>query len=178
MWDRRTGIRNLGRRSLLILFAAALVACGGGGRAAPLGPGVAAAPADAGLDVVLASVIERAEPTIADGRDVGAVGSTYDELAAALHLPLDEERLPPAMNALDRTLAHGADDAVRYAVANRLWGQRGTAFLLPPLDAMVEHFGAPVVAADFDTDSEAARTFQGRSEGEAVLGRQAGLRGC
>ncbi len=192
-------MRNLGRPLLLVLVVSALVACGGGGRTAQPGP---AAPVvgDDGLDVVLASVTERAEPTIADARDVGVVGdataafaldlyqqvataqegnvivgpysawlalamtsvgaagTTYDELASALYLPFDEERLLPAVNALDRTLTHrAADDAVRFAVANRLWGQRGTAFLPPFLDAMVEHFGAPVVTADFDTDPEAAR---------------------
>jgi len=58
---------------------------------------------------------------------VGAAGSTHDELARALHHPLPEQRLLPAVNALDRTLTHRtADDAVRFVVANRLWGQRGT----------------------------------------------------
>ena len=152
------------------------------------------------LDVVLASVTERAEPVIGDGRDVGAVGSataafavdlyheiasaepgnvivgpysawlalamtsvgaagpTYDELATTLRFPLEEDRLLPAVNALDRTLTHrAADDAVRFAVANRLWGQRGARFRAAFLDAMVQHFGAPLVAADFESDPEAGR---------------------
>lgn len=192
-------MHNLRRRLLLVLVVSALLACGGGGGGAQLGPSVPVAAGEE-LDVVLASVDKRAEPTIADARDVGAVGDataafaldlyhevaaveegnvivgpysawlalamtsvgaagpTYDELALALHLPFDEDRLLPAVNALDRTLTHrAADDAVRFAVANRLWGQRGTVFLPPFLDAMVEHFGAPVVAADFDTDADGAR---------------------
>ncbi|MDQ3462991.1 MAG: serpin family protein [Actinomycetota bacterium] len=206
-------MRSSGRRSLVVLVAAALVACGGGGSAPP-GPDPAAASTDDHLDTVLASVTERAEPTIADARDVegvadataafaldlygevaaaeegnvivgpysawlalamtsvGAAGATYDELAAALRFPLDEERLLPAVNALDRTLTHrSADDAVRFAVANRLWGQRGAAFLAPFLDAMVEHFGAPVVAANFDTDPEAARVDINGWVGERTDGK-------
>ena len=42
-------------------------------------------------------------------------------------------------------------------MANRLWGQEGMTFLEPFLDAMVEHFGAPLVAADFADDPDAAR---------------------
>ena len=157
----------------------------------------------------VASVTERAEPTIADARDVGAVGdataafgldlfqevasvedgnvivgpysawlalamttvgasgSTYDELAAALRFPLEEERLLPAVNALDRTLTHHADDeTVTFNVANRLWGQRGMTFQSPFLDAMVEHFGAPLAVADF-----ASRPRVGAGPDQRVGGR-------
>ena len=196
-------MRSLGRRPSVVLVVVFLVsvvlaACGGGRGDRASNPG--ALSGDDNLEVVVASVTERAEPTIADARDVdavgdaaaafaldlyeqvaaaeegnvvvgpysawlaltmtsvGAAGSTYDELAAALHFPLGEDRLLPAANALERTLSHrAADDAVRFAVANRLWGREGATFLTPFLDAMVEHFGAPVVAADFDTDPDAAR---------------------
>ena len=180
-----------------LIAAATLAACSGGGGANPAAGGAAD---DAHLDAQVASVTQRAEPTIADARDVGAVGdataafgldlfqrvasvedgnvivgpysawlalamtsagasgSTYDELAAALRFPLEHERLLPAVNALDRTLTHHADDdTVTFRVANRLWGQRGTAFRGPFLDAMVEHFGAPLVVADFATDPESGR---------------------
>lgn len=88
---------------------------------------------------------------------VGAEGPTYDELSAALRFPLAEPRLLPAVNALDRILGQQNDDEVTFNVANRLWGQRGTEFLAPFLDAMVKHFGAPLTVADFATDPEAAR---------------------
>ena len=87
---------------------------------------------------------------------VGAAEGTYDELAAALHFPLDEARLLPAINALDRILTQ-PDSGVTFNVANRLWGQEGIELQPPFLDALVEHFGAPMVAADFATDAEAAR---------------------
>ena len=62
------------------------------------------------------------------------------------------------MNGLDLTLAHRAEDSeVSFNVANRLWGQEDMTFLEPFLDAMVEHFGAPLVAADFAADPDAAR---------------------
>lgn len=153
------------------------------------------------LPVVLAAVQQRVEPTIADARDVeavgaattrfavelyrqvskglagenvvigpysawlalamasvGAAGTTAEEMVTALGFPLDEGRLLPAVNALDRGLAHRADDdAVKFTVANRLWGQQGTEFLAPFLDSLVTHFGAPLVAADFAGDAEAAR---------------------
>lgn len=103
---------------------------------------------------------------------VGASGETAQELAKALRFPLTDGRLLPAINALDRGLAHRAsDDAVRFDVANRLWGQRGTEFLAPFLDALVQHFGAPLVEADFRADPEAAtaeinRWVDGRTEGK------------
>ncbi len=88
----------------------------------------------------------------------GAAGTTMEEMAAALGFPLEEPRLLPAMNALDRGPAHRADDdAVKFTVANRLWGQQGTEFLAPFLDSLVTHFGAPLVATDFAGNLEAAR---------------------
>ena len=48
-----------------------LAACGGGGGASS---GERGEVGDADLEVQVASVTERAEPTIADARDVGAVG--------------------------------------------------------------------------------------------------------
>ena len=190
------GMRPSARVLALFAVAAVLAACGGGGASSEERGEVG----DADLEVQVASVTERAEPTIADARDVGAVGdataafgldlfqqvasvedgnvivgpysawlalamttvgasgSTYDELAAALRFPLEEERLLPAVNALDRTLTHHADDeTVTFNVANRLWGQRGMTFQSPFLDAMVEHFGAPLAVADFATDPESGR---------------------
>jgi serine protease inhibitor len=182
---------------VVLLLTLSLVACGDG--EPPDEP--AAAPTEEDLDVLLANVTERAEPVIADGNDVGAIGAatqsfgldlyqrvaagqdgnvivgpysawlalamtsvgaageTYDELATALRLPLDdEERLLTAVNGLDLTLAHRAEDSeVSFNVANRLWGQEGTTFLEPFLDAMVEHFGAPLVVADFAADPDAVR---------------------
>ncbi len=173
-----------------------VVACGGDGGS----PGADPAVTDAELELVTATVTERAEPTIEDARDVeavgggtaafaldlyrevagaqegnvivgpysawlalamtsvGAAGTTYEELAAALHFPLEEKRLLPAINALDRVVSHrGEDSEVTFDVANRLWGQRGTEFRVAFLDALVEHFGAPMVAADFATDPDGAR---------------------
>ena len=88
----------------------------------------------------------------------GADGDTLAELDEALHHPLDEDRLLPAVNALDRILtARSDDEAVTFSVANRVWGQAGLAFVPEYLDDMVEHFGAPVVTVDFAGDPEGAR---------------------
>ena len=180
-----------------VLLAVVMVACGtenppSSGANSPAG-------ADRDLNVLLASVTSRAEPQIADGRDVDAVGgataafaldlyrqaadtdgnlvlgpysawmalamttagadgATRDELTSALHFPFEEDRVLPAINALDRLLTNRAtDDAAHFNVANRLWGQQGLPFRASFLDDMVEHFGAPLVAADFRSDPERAR---------------------
>ena len=54
-------------------------------------------------------------------------------------------------------------------MANRLWGQEGMTFEEPFLDAMVEHFGAPLVA-DFAEDPDAAREEINRWVGETTAG--------
>jgi serpin B len=190
-------------------LATALAACGATDPAAAPRP-----EAPPGLDVVQASVTERTKPTIADGKDITAVGDassafaldlyrrvtagekgnvvigpysawlalamtsvaaggeTREELAKVLRLPFPEERLLPALNALDRSIAERSKDSeVVYSVANRIWSQRGLPLKPEFLDEMVEHFGAPVVAADFAGAVEAARQEINGWVGEQTRGR-------
>ena len=54
----------------------------------------------------------------------------------------------PSGRVLDRSIAERTKDSeVTYSVANRIWAQRGLTLKPEFLDAMVEHFGAPVVGS-------------------------------
>ena len=94
----------------------------------------------------------------------GAVGTTADELAGALHYDLPGAQLHPAFNALDLALssrgqgALGADgEPFRLRVVNAAWAQAGYPFLAPYLDTLALHYGAGVRLVDFAEATEAAR---------------------
>jgi serpin B len=94
----------------------------------------------------------------------GARGDTARQMSHALHYGLEEERLHPAFNSLDLTLAGRADEAppqggdpFRLNVVNRLWGQRGYEFLSSFLDLLAQHYGAGLALLDFVEDPERAR---------------------
>jgi serpin B len=94
----------------------------------------------------------------------GARGETERQMAETLHFDLGQEKLHPAVNALDAELAaRGADmdpdEGTRFQlnIANALWGQTGYEFLPTFLDLLAEHYGAGLRTLDFAADTEGAR---------------------
>ena len=91
----------------------------------------------------------------------GARGETEQQMAATMHYTLPQERLHPAFNALDTTLASYEDDededAFQLNVANAIWGQEGYEFLPTFLDTLAENYGAGLRTLDFANETEAAR---------------------
>jgi serpin B len=94
----------------------------------------------------------------------GARGETEQQMAAALHFALPQDRLHPAFNGLDLMLAsrgEGAsgkdDEGFRLNVVNAVWGQAGYEFLGAFLDTLAENYGAGLRLLDFRTDPEASR---------------------
>ncbi len=89
----------------------------------------------------------------------GARGETERQMAAVLHFTLPQERLHPALNALDLAVTRPseADDEFRLNVANSLWGQQGYTFLPEFLDLLAQNYGAGLRLVDFKSAPEPAR---------------------
>ncbi len=87
----------------------------------------------------------------------GARGDTATQMATALHFSLPQAQLPAAYAVLLKALAPGGDQRYRLSLANRLWGQRGEAFLDEFLAITRRDFGAELGTVDFKTAAEAAR---------------------
>lgn len=99
----------------------------------------------------------------------GARGQTADEMAAALHFDLPQDRLHPAANRLDLMLSsRGAEvdcasadcpqgQRFQLSIANSLWGQTGYPFLDAFLDTLAVNYGAGLQLLDFMADPDAAR---------------------
>ncbi|MBN2232149.1 MAG: serpin family protein [Deltaproteobacteria bacterium] len=94
----------------------------------------------------------------------GARADTAAAMAETLRFTLPAERLHPAFNAMDRTLAsRGADAAgtdgtpFRLHIVNALWGQDGYHFLPEFLDTLAENYGAGLRLLDFRTRPEDSR---------------------
>ncbi len=94
----------------------------------------------------------------------GAKGETAEQMANTLHYLLPQEKLHPAFNALDQSLANlGADipadfgDAFQLSIANAIWGQRDYAFLPEFLDTLAVNYGAGMRIVDFMTDPDGSR---------------------
>ena len=91
----------------------------------------------------------------------GARGQTADQMAAALHFSLPQDRLHPAFNALDQALAggatSGAEEKFQLNVVNSLWGQKDWTFLQAYLDLLAENYGAGMRLMDYKSDPEKAR---------------------
>jgi serpin B len=85
----------------------------------------------------------------------GARGETEQQMGQTLHYRLDQARLHPGFNALDRQLtvpAAGAD-AFRLSIANSLWGQEGFPWREDYLDTLALNYGAGLRLVDFTGDS-------------------------
>jgi len=92
----------------------------------------------------------------------GAAGETADQMAAALHFALPQDRLHPAFNAFALDLEARAEEPAEgtpfeLSIANSLWGQQGFAFRPEFLDLLGENYGAGMRLVDFVADAEASR---------------------
>jgi serpin B len=84
----------------------------------------------------------------------GAGGDTRSQMMKTLRFDLEGEALHKALAAL---WAGMESDKNVIRVANRLWGQKGVAFLQPFLDATKTHYGAELQTLDFANATEEAR---------------------
>jgi serpin B len=94
----------------------------------------------------------------------GARGDTETKMAAALDFTLGQDRLHPAFNSLDLTLAsrgQGAagkdDEGFRLHIVNAIWGQTGFKFLSDYLDLLAENYGAGLRLLDFADQPDPSR---------------------
>ena len=94
----------------------------------------------------------------------GAQGETAQQMAAALHFSLPQDRLHPAFNALDQQLTplgsaaqNGSDPGFKLSVVNALWGQQGFSFLPAFLDTLSQNYGAGMHLLDFQKATEPSR---------------------
>ena len=94
----------------------------------------------------------------------GAREKTARQMEDTLHFTLGQERLHPAVNALDLELGSRGQGAAGHAgggfqlrVVNAVWGQDGYPFQGPYLDVMAVSYGAGLRILDFLTDPEACR---------------------
>ncbi len=90
----------------------------------------------------------------------GAGGETAAQMARALHFTLPQERLHPAFEALDRSLARAGaaspSGGFHLDVANALWGQKGYSFQPSFLATLAQRYGACMHVADFERQPDQA----------------------
>ena len=91
----------------------------------------------------------------------GARGTTAEEIAAVLHLNVDDETLHAARNFIDRALVaatpRGSDDdrePFTIRPANSAWGQGGFPFSEDYLAVLASAYGAGLRVADFADDPD------------------------
>lgn len=94
----------------------------------------------------------------------GARTTTEEEIAQTLRFTLPQERLHPALNELEATLASRGDGKkaadgtpFRLRLVNALWAQAGAPTLPTYLDVLAEQYGAGVNQVDFTGASEQVR---------------------
>lgn len=94
----------------------------------------------------------------------GARGTTEQQMAGTLHFTLPQERLHPAVNALDLELATRGEDArgkdgegFRLNIVNAVWGQKDYAFLDEYLDVIALNYGAGLRLLDFHNAPDPSR---------------------
>lgn len=93
----------------------------------------------------------------------GAGGDTEKQMADALHFSLPQERLHPALNALDQHITSNAQannvpgQGFHLNIANAIWGQDSFPFLPAYLDLLAQDYGAGLHLADFIHAAEPAR---------------------
>ena len=83
----------------------------------------------------------------------GARGKTAEEMAKVLHFTLPQERLHPALDALNEDLQKAAKDG-RYQlrIANALWVQSGRTFVPGFTEMLERHYQTGLREVDFCTD--------------------------
>jgi serpin B len=88
----------------------------------------------------------------------GARGDTAAQMAKALHITLDQPKLPPALAELAARLkGDGKKRDFELTVANALWGQKGAGFLPEFLELNRTFYGAGLQKVDFVRAAEEAR---------------------
>ena len=93
----------------------------------------------------------------------GARGETESQMAETLHFDLAQDRLHPAINALDQELAargkagSGEQEPLQLNIANAVWAEQTYPFLQEYLDLIASHYGAGIRLADFTNQFEAVR---------------------
>lgn len=94
----------------------------------------------------------------------GARGETEAEMARTLHYTMPQDRLHPAFNSLDQTLASRVQatglsegGGFRLHIVNALWSQQGYSLLPAYLDTIAQNYGAGLKLLDFVADAERAR---------------------
>ncbi len=89
----------------------------------------------------------------------GSRGNTESEMAETLHFTLPQERLHPAFNQLDLSLAKTGPSAskdeqpMQLNIANAVWAEREFAFRQDYLDLIARNYGAGIQLADFINNS-------------------------
>jgi serpin B len=108
----------------------------------------------------------------------GARGDTELEFKETLNYILPQDRLHPAFNALDQTLAQRGEGAqgkdsqgFRLNIVNAIWGQEGYEFLIEYLDTLALNYGAGIRLLDFVSDPEGARNTINNWVSEQTEGR-------
>jgi serpin B len=95
----------------------------------------------------------------------GAEGKTAEEMAAVLHFLVEEDKLHPAFNALDRYLEGLAKQEVpndvgevfQLNIANAIWGQKDFHFEKNYLDTLAANYGAGLRLLDYVQEPEESR---------------------
>jgi serpin B len=94
----------------------------------------------------------------------GARGTTAEEIAAVLHLDVDDEALHAARNVIERLLTEAApaipdDEREPFTIrpANSAWGQGGFPFSDDYLAVLASAYGAGLRVVDFEGDPDRAR---------------------
>ncbi len=91
----------------------------------------------------------------------GAVRETESQMAETLRFELAQDRLHPAFNSLDLSLAsqskEGVEAGFQLNIANSVWGQEGHGFLPDFLDTLALNYGGKVRDVDFRGSPEDAR---------------------
>jgi len=94
----------------------------------------------------------------------GARGDTETQMGRALRFPLSQERLHPAMNALDLSLQTRSGGALpegttppTFRVVNATWAQRGMVFEPGFLDVLARHYGSGMRVVDFPSEASSVR---------------------
>ncbi|MFP2904642.1 serpin family protein [Pyxidicoccus sp. 3LFB2] len=93
----------------------------------------------------------------------GARGNTEAQMAQALRF-VSQDRLHPALNALDLALQERAERPVQEGspptlrVVNALWGQKGHTFEPAFLDTLAVNYGAGMRVVDFSTEFDSIRS--------------------
>jgi serpin B len=112
---------------------------------------MAAAPADQNLFIGSFSITSALGMTYA-----GAAGQTAEEMAAVMHVNVEDGTFHEALGAISRDL-NGQHKGYDLLSGNRLWGQKRLGFERDFLDITAKDYGAELKELDFDRDSEAAR---------------------